>query len=99
MLIVLEIVCLGVLYVRGRQQSAPTDTKRAHIVLRDDCPSAVYRTYWKVVEYMKDHQHPPASVDQLVGKYLDKLPFDPVTGKPLRYSTDGKRFELRCPGG
>jgi hypothetical protein len=97
-LIAIQVVCLGVLYIRGRGLVSPAATKQANIVLRDDCPSAVYRTYWKVIEYMKEHQQPPASIDELVGKYLDKLPADPVSGKPLQYSTDGKHFELHCPG-
>ena len=95
-LIAIQLVCLGVLYIRSQQLVTPT--QRTPIVLRDDCPSAVYRTYWKVVEYIKDHEQPPANIGELVGKYLDKLPADPVSGKPLQYSTDGKHFALHCPG-
>jgi hypothetical protein len=48
---------------------------------------------------MRDHGHPPASFAEMLGKYIDKLPTDPVTGSRLLYSTDGvQRFELQCPG-
>ena len=62
------------------------------------CNAIVFDTYWKVVHYIKDVDHPPASLNDLVPKYLDKLPSDPVTGEPLEYSSDGSRFNLNCPG-
>ncbi len=62
------------------------------------CKAAINRAYWKVVAYLADHGHPPEKLENLVGTYVEQLPFDPVTGKPLVYSTDGDRFTIRCAG-
>ena len=96
-LIVVQLVCLGFLYLRARPPQTATP-QRANVVIRNDCPGTAYRTYWKVVQYMKDHGQPPANLGELIGKYVDKPPTDPVSGKPLRYTTDGKNFTVRCPG-
>lgn len=85
------------LYSRaGRPTAAPPATTR-NLFPKNDCNAALYRTYWRVVAYLKDEGHPPARLDQLLGKYVPELPVDPRSGQPLEYSTDGKRFELRCP--
>lgn len=62
------------------------------------CSSAVNRTYWRVVAFLTDKGHPPEKLEELLPAYVDKLPADPLTGKPLEYKTDGKQFTLRCPG-
>jgi hypothetical protein len=62
------------------------------------CNAVVFDTYWKVVKYIKENDHPPATLNELVPTYLDKLPFDPVTRKPLEYSAHGDHFQLNCPG-
>jgi len=62
------------------------------------CNAAVNRAYWKVVAYVADHGHPPQKLENLVGSYVEQVPFDPVTGKPLVYSTDGERFTIHCAG-
>jgi len=61
-----------------------------------DCSTVARRTSWKIVAYLNDVGHPPETLEVMLGKYLHKLPTDPVTGKPLVYSTDGKRFDLHC---
>ena len=46
--------------------------------------------------YLADHGHPPQKLEDLVGSYVEQLPVDPVTGKPLVYSTHEDRFTIRC---
>lgn len=75
--------------------AAPTTARELPV---NTCAGMVHRTYWQVVAYLRDHGHPPEALNDLVGKYADKVPVDPRTGQPLAYSTDGERFELRCPG-
>jgi len=67
-------------------------------MLANQCASVAYRTYWKIAAYMRDQGHPPAALKDLVGQYVDELPIDPASGKPLFYATDGTNFDVRCPG-
>jgi hypothetical protein len=97
-LITLELASLAFLYHRTGEG---VEIKKATVHSRfapGSCNGIVFNTYWKVVRYLKANDHPPASLNDLVPKYLDKLPFDPVTGKPLEYSTHGNHFNLNCPG-
>jgi hypothetical protein len=96
-LIATQIALFAYLYTAAQleQQAEQAAEKPA----ATNCETVRHRTYWKVVAYMRDEGHPPASFEQLLGKYIDKLPTDPVTGNALLYSTDGvQRFELECPG-
>jgi len=97
-LITLELASLAFFYYRtGRG----VEIKKATVQSRfapGSCNAIVFNTYWKVVRYLKENDHPPASLNDLVPKYLGKVPFDPVTGKPLEYSTNGHHFNLNCPG-
>jgi hypothetical protein len=92
---------LGVLWVYRMHQSriavraAPTVR---NLPPENSCGAVAYRTYWQVVKFLKDTQHPPAKLDDLIPRYLDQIPVDPITRKPLEYSTDGKGFDLHCPG-
>jgi len=82
-------------YKQGSTVAAPTEIRR--IVPAKSCSAVVNSTYWKIVAYLRAEGHPPARLEELVPKYLDKSPLDPGTGKPLSYSTDGTRFQVRCP--
>jgi hypothetical protein len=97
LLIALELVSLTVLsrYQPGVAVKKPPPRSRFGT---GSCNAIFFDAYWKVVKYIKDNDHPPASLKDLVPSYLDKLPFDPVTGKPLEYSTRGDQFHLNCPG-
>ncbi|HSD10399.1 MAG TPA: hypothetical protein VLF14_05425 [Candidatus Binatia bacterium] len=93
-LIVLQAALLGYLYVR--QNDVVKDPARVAQAPPKTCNAAINRAYWKVVAYLADHGRPPPKLEDLVGSYVERLPIDPVTGKPLVYSTDGERFTIRC---
>jgi hypothetical protein len=95
-LVGLEVISLGVLY-GTRLQRITRIAPPVRALSRNDCASVAHRTYWKVVAYIKDKDRAPASLGELVPNYLDRLPLDSATGKPLEYSTDGTHFDLRCP--
>lgn len=97
-LIALQGALFVYLYVRAPHPAAIKHVTTRDLFPKNDCNAALYRAYWKIVAFWKDQGSPPASLDQLLGKYFQELPVDPVSGKPLEYSTDGRRFELRCPG-
>ena len=95
LLIVAQLVLLTALYLR--QEAVTAQRQIGSILPANSCNAAVNKTYWTIVAFVRAEGHPPAGLDDLVPKYLDKLPSDPVTGKPLSYSTDGTRFQVRCP--
>ncbi len=97
-LLVVELVSMGILYSQQHRQITMKLPPPDRIHSRNDCTGVTYRTYWKIVAYIKDNNHPPARLDDLVPKYLDKVPFDPTTGKPLEYSVNGARFNVHCVG-
>ena len=95
------IVLQAALYVyltNRKPETVPASAAKKSLFPENNCNAVLYQTYWRIIAFQRDNGHPPAGFDQMLGKYLDKLPNDPVTGKPLDYSTDGKRFEVRCPG-
>jgi hypothetical protein len=96
-LIAMQIVLY--LYLSNRRPTiAPTVVHKSRFA-DNTCNAVRYQAYWKIVAFLRDNGRPPASLDEMLGKYIDKLPMDPVTGKQLLYSTDGaERFELKCPG-
>ena len=95
-LVVLELVLLGVMYGRRHQQVTATARPNSP-VFADDCAAVAYKTYWKIAAYIRDQGRAPTTLNDLVGKYVEKLPTDPKSGKPLAYSTDGSRFDVHCP--
>ena len=97
-LIVAQVVLLIILYSMQRMQVSAVRPPAARIQASTDCAAALHDTYWKVVAFLRDHQHLPANLGELLGKYVDKLPADPRSGKALEYSTDGKQFTVGCPG-
>jgi len=93
-LIALQAVVFVYLYSQSnRRIVAPVVTRS--LFPKNNCSAVLYRTYWKVVAYFREQGHPPANLSDLV---LEQPPFDPITGKPLVYRTDGERFTLQCPG-
>jgi hypothetical protein len=98
-LILLQGVVFLFLYGKRHRDVAVSPPETRQVLPSNSCSNTLHQTYWRIVAYARDHKgHPPASLDQLVGKYVDKVPADPASGEPLHYSTDGKRFEVRCPG-
>jgi hypothetical protein len=95
-LIVAQSALLFVLY-HYQEKTVGTRQGIKSILPANSCNALVNKTYWKVVAYLREEGHPPAHLDDLVPKYLERLPLDPVTSKPLSYSTDGTRFQVRCP--
>jgi hypothetical protein len=96
LLIVAQASFLAFLYYK--QGSTVAARKEIESILpTNSCSAVVNSTYWKIVAYLRTEGHPPGRLDDLVPKYLDKSPSDPGTGKPLSYSTDGTRFQVRCP--
>jgi hypothetical protein len=93
-LIALQGVLLAYLY--ARQKSVVPKSASAAPAAPKTCDAAIKRAYWRVVAYLADHGHPPQKLEDLVGPYVEQLPFDPVTGKPLVYSTHEDRFTIRC---
>jgi hypothetical protein len=96
-LIVVELAMFGILYGRRQQKLSATTVRPNLPELTDKCAALAHETYWKIAAYIRDQGHPPAALSDLVGKYVEKLPTDPVTRKPLGYSTDGTGFDLHCP--
>ncbi len=92
-LIALQAAVFVYLYTRQEKISLRPDTAAP----AKNCAAALNRTYWRVVAFVENQGHPPAKLDELLPDYIDKLPFDPVSGKPLGYATDGAHFTLRCP--
>ena len=84
------------LYV-NQKKTVATQQEIKSILPPNSCNALVNKTYWKVVAYLREEGHPPPHLDDLVPKYLERVPLDPVTGKALSYSTDGTRFQVRCP--
>jgi hypothetical protein len=95
-LILAQSAMLAVLY-RYQDKTVASQQQIQSILPANGCNALVNKTYWKVVAYLREVGHPPAQLDDLVPKYLERLPLDPVTGKPLSYSTDGTHFQVRCP--
>jgi hypothetical protein len=95
-LILAQSALLGVLYM-NQEKPAATRQETKSILPPNSCNALVNKTYWKVVAYLRAEGHPPPRLDDLVPKYLENLPLDPVTGKSLSYSTDGTHFQVRCP--
>ena len=92
-LIALQGALFAYLYARQTHVVTPASVAAAP---PKTCNAAINRAYWKVVAYLADHGHPPQKLEDLVGSYVEQLPFNPVTGTPLVYSTDGDRFTIRC---
>jgi hypothetical protein len=95
-LILAQSALLAVLY-KNQEKTAATRQEIKSILPANSCNAMVNRTYWKVVAFLRDQGHPPARLEDLVPKYLEIVPLDPVTGKALSYSTDGRRFQVDCP--
>jgi hypothetical protein len=96
LLILAQTALLAFLYYKqGPAVAARTEFRS--ILPANSCSGVVNSTYWKIVAYLRAEGHPPGRLEELVPKYLDKSPLDPGTGKPLSYSTDGTRFQVRCP--
>ncbi|MET0154296.1 MAG: hypothetical protein ABW298_17035 [Candidatus Binatia bacterium] len=95
-LIVAQSALLTVLYV-NQEKTAVSRQEIKSIVPPNSCSALVNTAYWKVVAYLREEGHPPPRLDDLVPKYLERVPLDPVTGKALSYSTDGSRFQVSCP--
>lgn len=96
------IVLQGVLYLylySKKESAVPARAVRAatRVLPPNSCVSKVHDTYWQIVAYVRDNGHPPGTLNDLVGKYVDKVPLDPETGKPLVYSPSGEGFDLSCP--
>ncbi len=94
----LIVAQLGVLFYLRYSQPNQGIHRKAEVTEKPakDCDMVLRRTYWKVVAYLNETGHPPENLEVMLGKYLDKLPSDPVTGKPLLYSKNGEKFDLRC---
>jgi hypothetical protein len=98
-LITAEALLLVVQLVRVRPPAVRTAARSgAEIFGGSDCRAAIYDAYRGVLSYVRDNQHPPDSLADLIGKYTERLPVDPETGQSLSYSRNGKHFSLRCPG-
>ncbi len=95
-LIVLELLLYG--YLSQRRPEAAKAAVHKSLFPETTCNAVLHKTYWKVVAYLRDQGHPPKDFQQMLGKYLEKLPTDPASGKQLLYTTDGEqRFDVRCP--
>jgi hypothetical protein len=97
-LIVLQLALLAVLYMNGRKEAVRSKQALRTMLPANGCNATAYTTYWKIVSYIRAEGHPPAKLDDLIPKYMENLPFDPVSGKPLEYATDGQKIQLSCPG-
>lgn len=95
-LIASQIVLLVVLYGSNRKELWLSGKPTVSLLPANSCQAQAYSTYWQIVAYAREHGHPPAKLEDLLGKYFETMPHDPATGKALNYSADGERFELSC---
>src|SRR5687767_7662916 len=98
-LAMVELVSLGLLYSLQRREITTRNPQPNPLMSRNDCRGAVYRTYRSILAYRRDHDRPPASLQEMVGMYVDQVPLDPESGKALIYTSNGTGFTLRCPRG
>ena len=62
-------------------------------VARDVTAKGLAMTALAVERYRRDHDGvAPSSLEEIVPRYLDAVPIDPRSGKPLRYITRADRF-------
>ena len=71
---------------------APTFTSATEQAARSQAQVRVTLTSLMLRQYVLDRNSLPASLDVLVPAYLEKIPLDPFTGKPLLY----KRADTGC---
>jgi hypothetical protein len=48
--------------------------------------------------YQSDQGHPPSGLNELVPKYLERMPSDPFSGKPMVFRTTGTNWLLYSVG-
>jgi hypothetical protein len=91
-----EALSLAVLYTLQQRQLTLQHPPPNRILKETECPAEVYKIYWKIVAFIHEKGHPPAALAELIPGYVDRMPADPQSGKPLAYRTDGKRFTVSC---
>ena len=52
------------------------------------------RVQLALADYLAQNLKPPKNLGDLIPRYFDTLPLDPSTGKPYKYTTDGKKYTL-----
>jgi Tfp pilus assembly protein PilP len=52
------------------------------------------RVQLALADYIANHAEPPDSLEQLVPRYFDKVPQNPVTKEPVSYRRNGTDFEI-----
>ncbi len=79
------------LLARGRAE--PTDLIQG--LLRVETHRRATRLLLALEAWKLDHGRLPQSLDELRGKYVERLPVDPVRGELFRYYRSGVKFALR----
>ena len=92
------IALQAALFIYLYTQQKPAAVHPVALAPPTTCSGAINRTHWRLVAYLNREGHTPATLEELVPNYMERLPADPVTGKPLEYRTDGTHFTVSCPG-
>jgi hypothetical protein len=66
-------------------------------LIRTEASRRVLRLQLALAAWKLDHKSLPRSLDELAGRYLDRIPLDPRTGEPFRYFPDGLPIPLPYP--
>jgi hypothetical protein len=93
----LELSLLGYF---SMQETGEVESHRAApnpLSARQDCEGESFRLSQKVIAYARANGgHAPKTLQALIPEYLDKVPVDPLTRLPLKYSLSGNTFRIEC---
>jgi hypothetical protein len=91
---------LGLLVYFSMQETREVETHLAApnpLSGRQDCEGESFRLSQKVIAYARANGgHAPETLQALIPTYLDKIPVDPLTLLPLKYSLSGNTFRIEC---
>ena len=59
---------------------------------------ALTRLIFALEAYHRDRSNYPEALDELLGHYIDEMPFDPFSGVPFRYITEPEGYLLYSVG-
>ena len=97
-LAVAELGLLAYLSTRQEKEVAGHLAAPNPLSTREDCIGESYRLSQKVVEYMQANGgKAPRSLAVLVPTYIEKVPIDPITRLPVKYTLHENSFRIECP--
>lgn len=95
-LIGLQVIFL-IVFSEGSEPKTSKEALNRAIEQQRNVPAnrkELMRVQAALVDYRASEGHYPASLQDLVPKYFDTVPNNPVTGKPFVYRLDGQRYVI-----